>query len=76
MSELCTDPIFSSEAQETFTVGSDVYLTKDQPSLPQGAEGVYAGHLRERLAVIDFATPSGTAYRISVPFDAVKNLYR
>lgn len=74
--KLDTDPIFASEAQETFTPGSRVYLIADVPVCKAGGEGVYAGHLRERLAVIDLDTPSGEPYRISVGFDLVRNLYR
>lgn len=76
--ELRAEPIFAPEAQETFTAGSRVYVIVGvvHTGIGEGAEGTYRGHLRERLAVIDFDTPSGEPYRASIPFDAVRNLYR
>lgn len=77
--ELNTEPIFAPEAQETFVEGCRVFVTTSahaHTGIGEGAEGTYRGHLRERLAVIDFDTPSGEPYRASLPFDAIKNLYR
>lgn len=76
MKTLNTDPIFAPEAQEVFVPGERVFLTRAVPDANEGAEATYAGHLNERLAVLDFDTPSGEPFRVSVPFDSVKNLYR
>lgn len=77
MTALDNSPFFSSEAQEAFTEGCRVFLVADTPILKEGAEGTYAGHVQHaRLAVIDWDTPSGKPYRVAVPFDALKNLYR
>lgn len=78
MTALDLDPHFSSEAQETFTVGSRVFTVIEPTStvpLGKGTEGVYAGRFGN-LAVIDFDTPSGEPWRLSLSFDAIRNLYR
>lgn len=76
--EMVTDPHFSSEAQETFTKGSRVYVTAE-PNVARpvgkGAEGEYVGRYG-RLAVVDFDTPSGEPWRLALDFDSIRNLYR
>jgi hypothetical protein len=76
-SDLDTNPYFSDEAQEVFTVNCDVYVKTAVPhtGLPEGAEGVYRGRFN-RSAVIDFKTPSGNPYRVALSFDSIRNLYR
>ena len=73
---LSTDPLFAEEAQEVFTVGARVFLLDATPDLGEGAEGTYVGHLRERVAVVDWDTNAETPYRASVSFRYVRNLYR
>lgn len=76
MTALKTDPIFAPEAQEVFVLGERVFVTETYIAIGKGAEGVYRGHLEERYAVVDFDTPSGEPYRLTVPFDILRNLYR
>lgn len=71
-----TEPIFAPEAQETFTADCRVFAIENTQTVKEGAEGVYRGHLDERLAVIDWDTPSGRGFREAVSFDRIKNLYR
>ena len=76
MTKLDTGPLFASEAQEMFSPGDRVYLVDGYGPVGEGAEGMYAGHLRERLAVVDFDTPSGEPFRVAVPFNHVRQVYR
>lgn len=75
-----TDPIFASEAQEVFSPEDRVYLAEKSENsatpLAEGTEGTYRGHIRERLAVVDWDTPSGEPFRVSVPFAEIRQLYR
>ena len=77
MTDLNTEPHFASEAQETFTEGSRVYLVADTVNLREGAEGTYLGRLGNE-AIVDWDTPSKEprAYVSGAPFAAVRNLYR
>lgn len=75
MTSLDTDPFFASEAQETFTAGSRIFAVADTHVVKRGAEGVYLGRTAHG-ALVGWDTPSGEPYRESVPFAALRNLYR
>jgi len=73
--ELDTDPYFADEAQETFTVGSRVYLIEDIDVTKKGGEGVYFGRIG-RQAAIGLDTPSGEPFKVALSFRHIRNLYR
>lgn len=75
MDALNTEPLFASEAQETFTPGARVFAIGDTVTVGKGAEGVYRGTW-QGLAVIDWDTPSGEGFTEAVAFSLVRNLYR
>lgn len=75
--DLNTDPIFASEAQESFTPAQRVFAIEDTLTVTKGAEGTYRGSVQnDRMAVIDWDTPSGEGFREAVPFAQIKSLYR
>lgn len=76
--ELNIEPIFAAAAQESFAPSDRVFAVAavHHVGIGEGAEGTYLGHLNEMQAVVDWDTPSGEPYRASLPFDAIRQLYK
>lgn len=75
--EMKTEPVFASEAQESFVPAQRVFAIEDTHTVTKGAEGTYRGSIQnDRLAVVDWDTPNGGSFRESVPFGKIKSLYR
>jgi hypothetical protein len=72
---LNTEPHFSDEMQEVVVEGCRIYAVKDTQVVKAGAEGTYLGRTKHG-AFVAWDTPDGNGYRVTVSFDAIRNLYR